>query len=167
MLRYLVRQPGRVRPGMQSGVSSHPRPPVRERDSAALFPQIPADWSIGHCVWVFHEPSPVDACATSIQTALSEREHASESVPAYRRQRVTVKTLHKEASSHEWSLAWMRERTGDTFPLTEDARLFKETSSDLDRTGYAWESTSTHLPEYRLYRTHDGRAVHIPFWPGA
>ena len=50
--------------------------------------------------------------------------------------------------------------------LTEDARQFTRTCRELDRSGYAWEATSTHLPEYRQDRTTVGDATHLPSWPG-
>ena len=165
MLQYVMRQPNPVQPGLQSGIFSHPRPYVRVRDSADLFPQLDGDWSIGHDIPAFHEPPPDDARDMTTQSALCEWEQSSEALPAYQCHREAVMAWHKAAASYEWSLAEMRERPRDPFRLTEDARLFIHASRDLDRSGYEWESTSTHLPEYRRYRITEGDATHIPFWP--
>ena len=167
MFQYVIRQPDPVQPGVRSGVFSHPRPYVRVRDSADLFPQLDADWSIGHDIPAFHEPPPDDAGAMTFETAFHEWEQASGSLPAYQQHRETVKEWHKAASSYEWSLAEMRERRRDSYRLTEDARQFVHVCRDLNRSGYAWEAASTHLPEYRRYRITEGDATHIPFWPGS
>ena len=50
------------------------------RTRLSLFPQLDADWSIGHDIPAFHEPPPDDAGAMTIETALHEWEQASGSL---------------------------------------------------------------------------------------
>ena len=69
-----------MQPGVRSGIVTHPRPYVRVRDRADLFPQLDADWSIGHDIPALHEPPPDDAGAMTIETALHEWEQASGSL---------------------------------------------------------------------------------------
>ena len=51
-----------------------------------------------------------DAGAMTLGAAFQEWEQASGPLPAYQRHRETVKEWHNAPSSHEWSLAEVREQ---------------------------------------------------------
>ena len=164
-LQYGLRQWNPMHPGLQSGLFSHPRPYVRVRDSAEQLPQRHGDWLMGNDIPAFDEPLMDNVRDMTTQSAFSNWLQASETLPAYQRHLTTVKEWHKAKALYERSLRAMRNRSRDAFRLTEDARLIIHASRDLDRAGYEWETASTHLPEYRDYRSLEGDAPLIAFWP--
>jgi len=137
-----MRQRNPVQPGLQSGVSSHPRPYVRVRDGAELFPHLDGEWPIGLDIPAFHEPTTDDTRHTTTQSAISEREQEPETLPVNRRHVKTVRTWHKVVAVHELSHGATRDRPRDAFCVPEDDRLDIDASRDRDRAGCERECAS-------------------------